>query len=60
MKKTLFQNCRFVISQPTPFGGILENGAVYVEGPIIKAVGPSDEIVAQYGAQDGVDVVDAR
>jgi 5-methylthioadenosine/S-adenosylhomocysteine deaminase len=59
MKKTLFKNCRFLISQPTPFGGILENGAVYVEGPIIKAVGPSDDIVAQYGDQDGLEVIDA-
>ncbi len=60
MSKVLFRNCRFLISQPTPFGGILENGAVYVEGPIIKAVGPSAEIEAQYGDQEGLDIVDAQ
>ena len=59
MMKILFHNARFVVSQPTPFGGILENGAVYVEGPLIKAVGPSNEIVAQYGAQDDVELIDA-
>jgi len=60
MSKVLFRNCRFLISQPNPFGGILENGAIYIEGPIIKAVGPSAEIEAEYGGQDGLDVVDAQ
>lgn len=60
MIKVLFKNCRFLISQPTPFGGILENGAVYVEGPVIKAVGPSDEIEKQFGTQDGVEVLDCK
>jgi len=60
MNKTLFRNCRFLISRPTPFGGILENGAVYVEGPIIKAVGPSAEVEAQYGDQEGLDIVDCQ
>jgi 5-methylthioadenosine/S-adenosylhomocysteine deaminase len=59
MNKTLFRNCRFVVAQPTPFGGILENGAVYIEGPSIKAVGPSADVVAQYGGQSDVEVVDA-
>ncbi len=60
MSRVLFRNCRFLISQPTPFGGILEDGAVYVEGPIIKAVGPSAQIEAEYGNQEGLDIVDAR
>lgn len=60
MGKVLFRNCRFLISRPTPFGGILENGAVYVEGPIIKAVGPSAEIEQQYGSEPGLEIVDAR
>ena len=59
MKKTLFRDCRFVVARPTPFGGILENGAVYIEGPLIKAVGPTAEIVAQFGGQSDVEVVDA-
>ncbi|MFB0537067.1 MAG: hypothetical protein ACETWR_19065 [Anaerolineae bacterium] len=44
MNMVLFHNCRYLISRPTPFGGILENGAIYIEDPIIKAVGPSAEI----------------
>ena len=60
MGKVLFRNCRFLISRPTPFGGILENGAVYVEGPLIKAVGPSAEIEQQYGNEPGLEIVDAR
>jgi len=58
--KVLFRNCRFLITQPTPFGGILEDGALYIEGPIIKAIGPSKELEAQYGQQPDVDIVDAR
>ncbi|MBN1262349.1 MAG: amidohydrolase family protein [Anaerolineae bacterium] len=60
MNKTLFRNSRFLISRPTPFGGILEDGAVYVEGPHIKAVGPSAEIEAQYGDQEGLEIIDCR
>jgi 5-methylthioadenosine/S-adenosylhomocysteine deaminase len=60
MDKILFRNCRFLVSQPTPFGGILENGALYVEGPIIKAVGPTADIEMQYGTQEGLDVIDCQ
>ncbi|MFB0537069.1 MAG: amidohydrolase family protein [Anaerolineae bacterium] len=60
MNKILFRNCRYLISRPTPFGGILENGAIYIEGPIIKAVGPSPEIEAQYGNQQGLEIIDAH
>ena len=59
MNKILFRNCHYLISQPTPFGGIIENGGLYIEGAHIKAVGPSDEIEAQYGDQPEVEVVDA-
>lgn len=58
--KVLFRNCRFLITQPTPFGGILEDGALYIEGPTVKAIGPSKELEAQYGQQPDVDIVDAR
>ncbi|NBD36176.1 MAG: amidohydrolase family protein, partial [Chloroflexi bacterium] len=59
MNKILFRNCRYLISQPTPFGGIIEDGGLYIEGTTIKAVGPSDEIEAQYSDQPEVEVVDA-
>ncbi|MFP4394432.1 MAG: amidohydrolase family protein [Anaerolineales bacterium] len=59
MNKILFRNCRYLISQPTPFGGIIEDGGLYIEGKMIKAVGPSGEIEAQYGDQPEVEVVDA-
>ncbi len=58
--KVLFRNCRYLITQPTPFGGILEDGALYIEGSLVKAVGPSAEIEAQYGQQPDVEIVDAR
>jgi len=38
----------------------LEDGALYIEGPITKAIGPSKELEAQYGQQPDVDIVDAR
>ncbi len=57
--KILFRNCRYLITRPTPFGGILEDGALYIEGPFIQAVGPSAELEAQYGRQPDVEVVDA-
>ena len=60
MEKVLFKNCRFLISQPTPFGGILEDGAVYVEGPIIKAIGPSADIEKAYAGQEGVHILDCK
>lgn len=59
MNKILFRNCRYLISHPTPFGGIIENGGLYIEGTQIKALGPSAEIEAQYGNQSDVDIVDA-
>ena len=59
MNKILFRNCRYLITQPTPFGGIIEDGGLYIEGTTIKAVGPSDEIEAQHGDQPDVEVVDA-
>jgi cytosine/adenosine deaminase-related metal-dependent hydrolase len=58
VSKVLFRNCRWLISKPSPFGGVIEDGAVYVEGSVIKAVGPSADIEAQYADED-VEIVDA-
>ncbi len=59
MDRVLFRNCRYLISRAAAQGGIIENGAVYIEGPLIKAIGPSGELEAQYGSQDGVETIDA-
>ena len=59
MSKVLFRNCRYLISRPFPFGGILENGGLYIEDAIIRAVGPSADIEAQYGNQPDVEIIDA-
>ena len=58
MNKVLLKNARYLISQPTPFGGIIPGGAVYVEGPKVVAVGPSAEIEEKYGKEDGVEIID--
>lgn len=59
MKKTLFRNCRYLVSKASN-DHIFEDGAVYVERDTIKAVGPSSEIEAQYGNENDLDVVDCK
>jgi cytosine/adenosine deaminase-related metal-dependent hydrolase len=57
MGRTLFKNCRFLISQAHP-EGIIEHGAVFVDGPIIKAVGASEELESTYAGDEAVDILD--
>ncbi len=59
MHRVLIRNCRYLVCR-AELEGIIENGAVYVDGPRIVAVGPSVEIEARFGAQPGIDVLDAR
>ena len=60
MNKILFRNCRYLISRPTPFGGIIEDGAIVINGATIEAVGPSAEIEAQYSEQPDIEIIDAH
>ena len=49
----LFDNCRFLIAKPNP-EGVVEDGWVLVDGPVIEAVGgPEDSPRAEVAAQDG-------
>jgi 5-methylthioadenosine/S-adenosylhomocysteine deaminase len=57
MGNTLFKNSKYLISKAHP-DEIIENGAVYVEGAVIKAVGNSNDLVSLYGGGDGVDILD--
>lgn len=59
MKRVLFRHCRYLIVRPEPYG-ILEDGGLYIEGERIVAVGPSAEIEARYGAQEGLEIVEAE
>ena len=59
MNKVLFKNCRYLICKAVPEKGILEDGAVYVEGPVIKAVGPTAEIV-RLVTDENTEVLDCR
>jgi len=55
----LFDNCRFLIAEPNP-EGVIENGWVLVDGPVIKAVGgPTDSPRAEVRSQGG-EVMDCR
>ena len=60
MGKILFRHCRYLVSRPAPLSGIWEDGAIYIEGPIIRAVGPSAEIETQYGTQEDLEIIDAH
>ncbi len=57
--KILIRNCRYLVTRPGSVDGILEGGAVYIEGSHIVAVGNSSELEAEYASQPGVDIVDA-
>ena len=59
MNKVLFKNCRYLICKAVPEKGILEDGAVYVEGPVIKAVGPTAEI-ERLVTDENTEVLDCR
>jgi cytosine/adenosine deaminase-related metal-dependent hydrolase len=58
MSGALFKNCRYLITQADPTDGILERGAVYVEGPVIRAVGPTAELEKRFATGGPIDIVD--
>lgn len=54
----LFKDCRFLITDATT-GGVIENGWVLVDPPLIKAVGTGDDLDVSLGPErDGLEVVD--
>ena len=59
MNKVLFKNCRYLICKAAPEGGILEDGAVYVEGSVIKAVGPT-AVIERLVTDENTEVLDCR
>lgn len=60
MNKILIRNCQYLVTHPGSTGGIIENGAVYIEGSRIVAVDGSSQIEEQYARQPGVDILDAH
>jgi 5-methylthioadenosine/S-adenosylhomocysteine deaminase len=60
LNKILVHDCRYLIIRPGAPGGIIEDGAVYIEGSQIVAVGKSAKIEAQYAGQLGLDMLDAH
>ena len=60
MAKILFRNCRYLIAKAAPVGGIIEDGAIYIDGPFIADVGKSSDLEPRYLQIPGLDVVDAR
>lgn len=58
MSRVLFKNCRFLVTKADPADGIIERGAVYVDGATIAAVGPTAELERRYGAVEGLEVLD--
>ena len=53
MHKILIRNCQYLVTRPGSIDGIIEDGAVYIEGSSILAVGKSSQLEAQYGQQPG-------
>ena len=60
MNKILVRNCQYLITRPGSIDGIIEDGAVYIEGSNIVAVGKSSQIEAQLGQEPGIDILDAH
>jgi 5-methylthioadenosine/S-adenosylhomocysteine deaminase len=57
--KILFRNSRYLVSRPAPAGGIIENGAIYLDGPLIADIGKSSDLEARYLQTPGLQVIDA-
>ena len=53
----LFDNCRFLITTPSP-DGVIEGGWVLVDGPLIDSVGGPEDSPGDGLAAEGVEVVD--
>ena len=60
MNKILILNCQYLITHPGSMDGIIEDGAVYIEGSNIVAVGKSAQVEAQFGQEPGIDILDAH
>ncbi len=60
MNKILIHNCRYLVTRPGSIDGIIEDGAVYIEGSQIVAVGKTQDITGKYSGQPGVDILDAH
>lgn len=60
MNKILIRNCQYLVTLPGSIDGIIEDGAVYIEGSSILAVGKSSQLEAQYGQQPGMDILDGH
>src|SRR4030065_584829 len=60
INKILIRNCQYLITQPGSIDGIIEDGAVYIEGSKIVAIGKSPNIEAQYAQAAGIDILDAH
>ncbi len=60
MNKILIRNCQYLVTRPGSIDGIIQDGAVYIVGSQIVAVGKSPQIEAQYAGQAGVDILDAH
>jgi 5-methylthioadenosine/S-adenosylhomocysteine deaminase len=60
INKILIRNCRYLVTHPGTMDGIIENGAVYIEGSRIVAAGKSLRIEDQYGQQPDIDILDAQ
>ncbi|OGO39589.1 MAG: hypothetical protein A2W35_19955 [Chloroflexi bacterium RBG_16_57_11] len=59
MSKMLFRNACYLVSRPRPAGGVIENGAIYIEGPLIVEVGLTVDLERRYLHLPGVEVIDA-
>jgi len=58
--KILIRNCQYLLANPGSIEGIIEDGAVYIEGSKIVAVGKSPQIEDQYGQGPDIDILDAH
>ena len=58
MSRILFKNCSYLIIDPSSEEGIIKDGAILVNGPLIEQVGKSDKIEKQIEDLSGIDVVD--
>jgi len=59
MIKVLFRHAPYLVTRPSPAGGVIEDGAIYVEGPFIKDVGKTSDLDALYLHNPELEVVDA-
>jgi 5-methylthioadenosine/S-adenosylhomocysteine deaminase len=57
--KILIRNCRYLVTDPGSSKRIIEDGAVYIKGSQIEAVGKSFDLEAQYCHQPDLDLLDA-